>query len=167
MKDSSNQEDWLRTRKAIRGFNDKAEALLPRISTPTLVIAFREGRWVRHAGRFATGLPNAKVALFDEPTLGLWADGLQDEMPGIDAIDAFLRELLDETPAVNEVGAGLSSREIEVLRLITAGKSNQQIAHELVISLNTVRRHVSNIFIKIGVVNRAQAAVYAKEHGLA
>jgi DNA-binding NarL/FixJ family response regulator len=61
----------------------------------------------------------------------------------------------------------LSSREAEVLRLLAAGRSNQQIADELVISLNTVRRHVSNIFDKTGAANRAQAAVYAKDHGLA
>jgi DNA-binding NarL/FixJ family response regulator len=61
----------------------------------------------------------------------------------------------------------LIERELEVLRLIAAGKSNQQIADELVISLNTVRRHVSNIFDKTGVANRAQAAMYARDHGIA
>ena len=64
-------------------------------------------------------------------------------------------------------GDGLSSREIEVLRLVAAGRSNQQIADELVISVNTVNRHLSNIFDKIGVANRAQATAYAKDHGLA
>jgi DNA-binding CsgD family transcriptional regulator len=62
---------------------------------------------------------------------------------------------------------GLSDREVEVLRLIAAGRSNQQIADELVISLNTSRRHVSNIFDKIDVGNRAEATAYAKDHGLA
>jgi NarL family two-component system response regulator LiaR len=61
----------------------------------------------------------------------------------------------------------LSSRELEVLRLLAAGRSNQQIADDLVISLNTVRRHVSNIFDKTGAANRTEAAVYARDHGLA
>jgi DNA-binding CsgD family transcriptional regulator len=61
---------------------------------------------------------------------------------------------------------GLSAREAEVLRLVAAGKSNQQIADELVISLNTVVRHVSNIFNKIGAANRVEAASYATRHGL-
>jgi DNA-binding NarL/FixJ family response regulator len=61
----------------------------------------------------------------------------------------------------------LSAREVEVLRLVAAGRSNQQIADELVISLNTVRRHVSNIFDKTGVSNRAQATAYAKDSGIA
>jgi DNA-binding CsgD family transcriptional regulator len=61
---------------------------------------------------------------------------------------------------------GLSEREVEVIRLVAAGRSNQQIADELVISLNTVARHVSNIFGKTGVANRAEAASYAHRRGL-
>jgi DNA-binding NarL/FixJ family response regulator len=60
----------------------------------------------------------------------------------------------------------LSSREVEVLRLLAAGRSNQQIADELVISLNTVRRHVSNIFDKTGAANRADAVSYAHRNGI-
>jgi predicted ATPase/DNA-binding CsgD family transcriptional regulator len=59
------------------------------------------------------------------------------------------------------VTAGLSTRETEVLRLIAGGKSNREIATTLVISLNTVARHVSNIFDKIGAANRTEAATYA------
>jgi len=59
---------------------------------------------------------------------------------------------------------GLSDREVGVLRLIAAGRSNQEIADDLVISLNTVRRHVSNIFVKANLRNRAEAAVYAQRH---
>jgi ATP/maltotriose-dependent transcriptional regulator MalT len=61
---------------------------------------------------------------------------------------------------------GLTQREVEVLRLIAAGLGNPDIAAELVISLNTVARHVSNIFSKIGAANRAEAATYAYRHGL-
>ena len=56
---------------------------------------------------------------------------------------------------------GLSDREVEVLRLIAVGRSNQQIAGELFISLNTVTRHVANIFAKIGAANRTEAGAYA------
>lgn len=61
----------------------------------------------------------------------------------------------------------LSSREVEVLRLLAAGRSNAQIAEELVISLNTVNRHVSNIYAKTGAANRAEAASYATRSGIA
>ena len=59
-----------------------------------------------------------------------------------------------------------SAREIEVLRLVAAGKSNRQVAEELVISLNTVERHISNIFNKLDVSSRAAATAFAFEHRL-
>jgi DNA-binding NarL/FixJ family response regulator len=61
----------------------------------------------------------------------------------------------------------VSQREVEVLRLLAQGKSNQQIADALVISLNTVLRHVSNIYAKIGAANRADAVAYAVRRNLA
>ena len=61
---------------------------------------------------------------------------------------------------------GLSEREVEVLRLVAAGKSNQAIADTLVISLNTVLHHMGHIFTKTNASNRAEAATYAHRHGL-
>ena len=61
---------------------------------------------------------------------------------------------------------GLSEREVEVLRLVAGGRSNQQIADELVLSIKTVARHMSNIFNKIGVDRRSAATAYAFERGL-
>jgi NarL family two-component system response regulator LiaR len=61
---------------------------------------------------------------------------------------------------------GLSEREIDVLRLIAAGKTNQQIADELFISLNTVSHHLRNIFGKTGTANRTEAASFAYQQGL-
>jgi len=61
---------------------------------------------------------------------------------------------------------GLSSREVEVLRLLSAGKTNRAIAADLFISEKTVARHVSNIFTKLGLSTRAAATAYAYEHGL-
>jgi NarL family two-component system response regulator LiaR len=52
------------------------------------------------------------------------------------------------------------------LRVLAAGKSNQQIADELFISLNTVSHHLRNIFAKTGTVNRTEAASFAHQHGL-
>ena len=61
---------------------------------------------------------------------------------------------------------GLSGRELEVLRLIAAGKSNRDIATVLVISEHTVARHVHNIFTKLGVSSRAAATAFAFEHDI-
>ena len=60
----------------------------------------------------------------------------------------------------------MSPREVEVLRLIAAGKSNRDIADALFISLNTVATHVRNILTKTGCANRTEAAAYALRHGL-
>jgi DNA-binding NarL/FixJ family response regulator len=78
--------------------------------------------------------------------------------------NALLKELA--APAGPAWPAGLTGREVEVLRLIAAGHSNKAIAQALYISPNTVLRHVSNIFTKTGVANRAEAAAYATRHGL-
>ena len=61
---------------------------------------------------------------------------------------------------------GLSQREAEVLRLVALGKSNREIGGELVITEGTARRHVSNIYQKIGVNNRSEATSYALREGL-
>jgi ATP/maltotriose-dependent transcriptional regulator MalT len=62
---------------------------------------------------------------------------------------------------------GLTAREVEVLRLVAAGRTNRDIAVELVISEHTVARHLQNTFAKLGVSSRAAATAYAFEHGLA
>jgi ATP/maltotriose-dependent transcriptional regulator MalT len=61
---------------------------------------------------------------------------------------------------------GLSGRELEVLRLVAAGKSNRQIAADLVISEHTVARHVQNIYAKLGLSSRAAATAFAFERDL-
>src|SRR5215203_3157292 len=61
---------------------------------------------------------------------------------------------------------GLTLRELQVLRLVSAGRTNKAIAAELVLSERTVDRHVSNIFTKLGVSSRAAATAYAYEHRL-
>jgi HD-GYP domain-containing protein (c-di-GMP phosphodiesterase class II) len=62
--------------------------------------------------------------------------------------------------------AGLSDREIEVLRLVARGCSNREIARRLFISPRTAEHHVSHIYTKVGVTSRAAAALFAMEHGL-
>jgi DNA-binding NarL/FixJ family response regulator len=65
-----------------------------------------------------------------------------------------------------EAPGGLSPREVEVLLLVAAGRSNPQIAAELFLSEKTVARHLSNIFTKLEVGSRTAAAAFAYEHGL-
>jgi predicted ATPase/DNA-binding CsgD family transcriptional regulator len=80
------------------------------------------------------------------------------------------RGLSPARPPASESGdrsAGLSDRELEVLRLLAGGRSNAEIASELVLSVRTVEKHVANIYAKIGARGRADAATYALRHGLA
>ena len=65
-----------------------------------------------------------------------------------------------------ELPAGLTEREVEVLRLVANGLTNNEIATELFLSIKTVSRHLSNIFTKIGVSSRAGATAFAFEHHL-
>jgi len=82
----------------------------------------------------------------------------------------FTDQLLGLFPdtAVSQFGLvePLSERELEVLRLIAAGKSNREIAAALVVTLNTVKKHSSHIYGKLGVNGRTQAVARARELGL-
>ena len=87
------------------------------------------------------------------------------------AADEVLRALgAQHAPADETAPAGLTAREVEVLRLVARGRSNQQIADELVLSVRTVERHIANIYDKIGASGRAAraaAASYALAAGVA
>jgi DNA-binding NarL/FixJ family response regulator len=60
----------------------------------------------------------------------------------------------------------LTARELEVLRMVATGKTNRAIAGQLFLSEKTVARHVSNIFVKLGLSSRAAATAFAYEHDL-
>ncbi len=76
------------------------------------------------------------------------------------------KALIRAKAAPRRLGYDLSPRELEVLALIVEGKSNEEIAGELVISAATARHHVSACLQKLGAANRAQAAVLAVKHQL-
>ena len=74
---------------------------------------------------------------------------------------------LQRPPDLPPTKEPLSEREMEILRLVARGLTNQEIAEELVISERTVRTHVSHILEKLHLANRTQAALYAHREGLA
>ena len=74
-------------------------------------------------------------------------------------------EAMSRKPAGSAVG-GLTGREVEVLRLVAAGKTNRAIAADLFLSEKTVARHMSNIFAKLGLSSRSAATAYAYQHDL-
>lgn len=84
-----------------------------------------------------------------------------------DAVEAVLAAAGEPVVARRRTWpAGLTDREVEVLRLIGRGMSNRQVAQQLVISTKTVGRHVENIYAKAGVSTRAAATMFALQHGL-
>jgi LuxR family maltose regulon positive regulatory protein len=66
-------------------------------------------------------------------------------------------------PSMQLLTQPLTAREVEILKLIEAGSSNQDIASQLVISIPTVKRHISNIYNKLGVESRTQAIAIGKQ----
>jgi HD-GYP domain-containing protein (c-di-GMP phosphodiesterase class II)/DNA-binding CsgD family transcriptional regulator len=83
-----------------------------------------------------------------------------------ETVEAVLRAAGHPVKRRREWPGGLTSREIEVLRLLVRGLSNKEIAEQLVISRKTAGSHVEHIYSKIGVSNRAQASLFAIKHGL-
>jgi HD-GYP domain-containing protein (c-di-GMP phosphodiesterase class II) len=100
---------------------------------------------------------DAATALRDEVRAGR-LDG--------DAVDAVLGAAGHRTRRRRESVAGLTQREIEVLRLVATGLSNKEVAHQLGIARKTVGNHIEHIYVKIGVTNRALASLFAAQHGL-
>jgi DNA-binding NarL/FixJ family response regulator len=74
---------------------------------------------------------------------------------------------LAATSAGDPALAALTPRELEVLELIASGLTNDEIAAQLVLSLGTVKTHVNHIFFKLDLRNRAEAVIFAFDHGLA
>jgi len=151
--------------------NIDVTARLAGIAVPTLIFHALDDQLVpfSQAQILATLIPNARlVALQSKNHTPLAREPAWQVF--LSEMAAFLAPQAEsELPGPLLKGTGstdLSHREIEVLRLVAAGRSNQQIADDLVISINTVRRHVSNVFDKIGVVNRTEAANYTREHSL-
>jgi HD-GYP domain-containing protein (c-di-GMP phosphodiesterase class II) len=83
-----------------------------------------------------------------------------------DAVEAVLGAAGHRVARRREGPAGLTSREMDVIRLLSRGLSSKEIAQQLVISPKTARNHIEHIYVKIGVSNRAGASLFAIQHGL-
>ena len=171
LRESVTPEDFVIAVRAVLKCN--LRPVLPSLKVPTLILGIRDSSVVPNSEalwRGAAGLiRDSRLVLFED---GGQIGGLTTDS-GIPPAAAAMIDFF-EGLTVNEgyaptsdraLDSLLSGREVEVLNLLVAGKSNQQIADELVISRNTVRHHVSNILGKTGVSSRAEASVYARNHG--
>lgn len=138
--------------------------LLEKVRAPTLVLHGRDDAIAPIAeGRFlASHIPGAQFVELDSANHVL----LEQEPAWARFCQAVL-EFMELGGAGGEAPAfgSLSPREREVLVLVTEGLSNAEIGERLSISEKTVRNHVSNLFDKLGVWTRAQAIVFARDHG--
>jgi predicted ATPase/DNA-binding CsgD family transcriptional regulator len=115
-------------------------------------------------------LAATRVRLGEEAFAAAWAAGRALRLEGAvaeaaDVASAGLRMLPSTSPSERTTGR-LTQREVEVLRLLAAGKSNPEIGAVLFISPRTAQTHVSNILAKLGVASRAEAAAVAIRDGL-
>ena len=177
LRESVTHDDARRALKAVGSFD--ITALLPEVRTRTLVIHRRGIPWlpVRAADILTAGIKGAQLTLLE----GEWiAPYLGDSDAAATAIGDFLgvesepdSRDSDRLPAVagpvtstTEHSEGLTKREVEVLRLVAGGSTNNEIANDLVLSVRTVERHIGNIYAKIGARGRADATAYALTRNL-
>jgi pimeloyl-ACP methyl ester carboxylesterase/DNA-binding CsgD family transcriptional regulator len=154
--------------------------VLAALKTPVLVLHPKGRRQMGPEGpaKFAAEVPNSRLALIEGETgYGDFQQGMGvivEFLTGLDEQDAADSRALNSASGATRLageappagGERLSERELEVLRLVAAGCSNHEIAEQLVISVRTVERHITNIYSKIGVRTKAQAAAYAIRHRL-
>ena len=140
--------------------------LLPQVTAPTLVLHARGDRAIdfKHARLLATAIPDARlvalesrnhILLSDEPAWSVFMDEVRAFM---EPERADLRHVDDVPPA-----AALTDREREILRHASDGRSNEEIAEALTLSVRTVERHLSNVYLKLGISGRsARTAAVAR-----
>jgi pimeloyl-ACP methyl ester carboxylesterase/DNA-binding CsgD family transcriptional regulator len=137
-------------------------SLLPQVACPTLVfhcvrdarVPFDEGRLIAtmiDGARFVPLESNNHLLLDNEPAWSRWVAELRAFLPAVD----------QRSPVFDS----LTPRERDLVELIAQGRDNAQIAAHLGLSAKTVRNHITSIFAKLGVENRAQAIVLARNAG--
>jgi pimeloyl-ACP methyl ester carboxylesterase len=134
---------------------------LAHVQAPTLVLHRRgaEPDTTPVAAALAAGIPGARLELLDGDAAAMFAGDIE---PPACAIEAFIgaapgaRAEAAATVDVAAMAQALSAREREVLHLLCSGRSNKEIARTLDLSINTVERHLTNIYRKLGVRSRSE-----------
>jgi non-specific serine/threonine protein kinase len=112
------------------------------------------------------GLDLARRALGEPAYATAWAQG--EAKPLEESLaDALALQIAPPAPAGGDPLAGLTPAEVEVLRRLAGGRTTKEIAAELVVAVSTVERHITHLYGKLGVRNRAEATAVALRHGLA
>ena len=160
------------TLEAASGVDVTADAA--QVRCPALVLHRAEAQVIplEVSAELARELPGGRLAVIPGSSAGLFFEATDLV---VDRIAAFVRDPLAEPVAAADIrpsrpargSRGLSPRETEVLRLLAGGDSNGQIAAQLGLSINTVERHVANLYRKIDARGRAEATAWAIRNGVA
>lgn len=170
MRESIAQEAFLRSSATPASFTALVSEHAPNVRAPTLILQRRLRYAADRVARLAAAFPGGRLTLFEgEQTLPY----LGNVREVVDAIAAFAAaghgHAASATAGGAGASAGLTAREADVLRLVVLGKTNQEIAEELVLSVRTVERHLGNVYEKIGASGRAAraaATAFAVTNGL-
>lgn len=165
-------------RGAFQAFRDfDVSSLLASVAVPTLVLHRRDftpaSGTTAHRPHLsiprelASQIPGARLVLVDGDTGPPYAEPFDDVLAAIDEHLGVTPRNLDRPSSVAAGASAISARETAVLNLIARGLSNKEIAADLGLSVNTVERHISNIYRKIGARGRAEATAYALRNHIA
>jgi len=149
----------------------KAKNLKPDVILMDLVMDRLDG--IGATQKILAEMPEQKILILtsfldDEKVFpALAASAIRKVASGQDVLSGAVKEKINQQKHRKpELYDNLSKREMEVLKILAQGLSNQEIADQLFISLKTVKTHVSNIFNKLEVNDRTQATIYAIQHKL-
>jgi DNA-binding CsgD family transcriptional regulator/pimeloyl-ACP methyl ester carboxylesterase len=146
----------------IRAFSESDVGhLLDQLQLPVLMLHSLDQHWlsVEEGAKFAAKVDGARLVFLD-------GDQEPNQAEGVRVIRSFLADLglggtRPESPRYEALRRGLTGRQLEILTLLGSGRTNREIAEELVLSERTVERHVADVYGKLGARNRAEAVAFA------
>src|SRR5699024_523481 len=118
------------------------------------------------AARVRLLMAQACSRLADHDTASMELDAARRVFEQLGASPALARVAELSGGSTPSAPGGLTTREVDVLRLVATGATNREVADRLIISEKTVARHLSNIFTKLGLASRSAATAYAYRHDL-
>jgi ATP/maltotriose-dependent transcriptional regulator MalT len=133
----------------------RPEAALTRLQLADLLLA-------QHRDQRSEAREHLEIAIVEFQAMGM-QPALEQAQRLLERMSARVGERRSLAPVYPD---GLTEREVEVLGLLAAGKSNREISAVLVLSVRTVERHIENVYVKTGMHSRTQATLYAQEHHL-
>ena len=153
---------------ALRENVDTPIALAPSRSMAALpgTLPHTTALMVREQAAYDRALATARQHLGDRVFTTLWTEGRGMSLDHITTAQSLIPARVSSTAPANPSAAGLTSRELAVLRLLAQGLTSAQIAVQLVIGVVTVNSHIRAIYSKLGVTSRSAATRYAIEHQL-